>query len=145
MRVQANLPDTLPGQNVTFLLFGDVELADESAGDEALLGTAPLEHFIQQPSNKGRHSHTSRIVSGLPAHPLSNSYRGMCLPLQPDDIDEQFRDTSKTKQGIIPTCHIQPYPLSIFNDVDMDKQAQSDLAIIAGKALRRDPAEPERF
>jgi hypothetical protein len=26
MRVQANLPDTLPGQNVTFLLFGDVEL-----------------------------------------------------------------------------------------------------------------------
>lgn len=26
MRVQANLPDTLPGQNVTFLLFGDVEI-----------------------------------------------------------------------------------------------------------------------
>ncbi|MFN8372107.1 MAG: thrombospondin type 3 repeat-containing protein [Anaerolineae bacterium] len=28
MRVQANLPDTLPGQNVTFLLFGDVELTN---------------------------------------------------------------------------------------------------------------------
>ncbi|MFO7321359.1 MAG: hypothetical protein DIU68_006490 [Chloroflexota bacterium] len=27
MRLQANLPNTLPGQNVTFLLFGDVELA----------------------------------------------------------------------------------------------------------------------
>ncbi len=26
MKVQANLPDTLPGQNVTFLLFGDVKL-----------------------------------------------------------------------------------------------------------------------
>ncbi|MBI5667075.1 MAG: SH3 domain-containing protein [Chloroflexi bacterium] len=26
MKVQANLPDTLPGQNVTFLLFGDVEI-----------------------------------------------------------------------------------------------------------------------
>lgn len=26
MRVQANLPDTLPGQNVTFLLFGDVAI-----------------------------------------------------------------------------------------------------------------------
>jgi hypothetical protein len=26
MRLQANLPDTLPGQNVTFLLFGDVEI-----------------------------------------------------------------------------------------------------------------------
>jgi hypothetical protein len=30
MRVQANLPDTLPGQNVTFLLFGDVELENVS-------------------------------------------------------------------------------------------------------------------
>jgi hypothetical protein len=29
MRVQANLPDTLPGQNVLFLLFGDVELDPE--------------------------------------------------------------------------------------------------------------------
>ncbi|MBZ0281785.1 MAG: hypothetical protein K8L97_13685 [Anaerolineae bacterium] len=28
MKLQANLPDTLPGQNVTFLLFGDVELAN---------------------------------------------------------------------------------------------------------------------
>lgn len=27
MKLQANLPDTLPGQNVTFLLFGDVQLA----------------------------------------------------------------------------------------------------------------------
>ena len=26
MKVQANIPDTLPGQNVTFLLFGDVEI-----------------------------------------------------------------------------------------------------------------------
>lgn len=30
MRIQANVPDTLPGQNVTFLLFGDVEI--ENAG-----------------------------------------------------------------------------------------------------------------
>ncbi len=28
MRLQANLPDTLPGQNVTFLLFGDVEITE---------------------------------------------------------------------------------------------------------------------
>jgi hypothetical protein len=39
MKVQANLPDTLPGQNVTFLLFGDVEIQNtvtsntESAAD----------------------------------------------------------------------------------------------------------------
>jgi hypothetical protein len=28
LRLQANLPDTLPGQNVTFLVFGDVELTN---------------------------------------------------------------------------------------------------------------------
>lgn len=31
MSVQANLPDTLPGQNVSFLLFGDVSIADASS------------------------------------------------------------------------------------------------------------------
>lgn len=31
MSVQANIPDTVPGQNVTFLLFGDVDIAN--AGD----------------------------------------------------------------------------------------------------------------
>jgi hypothetical protein len=30
MRLQANLPDTLPGQNVTFLMFGDVELTNSA-------------------------------------------------------------------------------------------------------------------
>jgi hypothetical protein len=28
LRLQANLPDTIPGQNVTFLLFGDVEITN---------------------------------------------------------------------------------------------------------------------
>lgn len=34
MQLQANLPDTLPGQNVTFLLFGDVSI--ESAVEESV-------------------------------------------------------------------------------------------------------------
>ena len=34
MKVQANLPDTVPGQNVTFLLFGDVAIRD--AGSETI-------------------------------------------------------------------------------------------------------------
>jgi hypothetical protein len=34
LRLQANLPDTLPGQNVTFLLFGDVRLEDVSNVNE---------------------------------------------------------------------------------------------------------------
>jgi hypothetical protein len=37
MQLQANLPDTIPGQNVTFLLFGDVELtAADSAGSDVM-------------------------------------------------------------------------------------------------------------
>lgn len=34
MRLQANLPDTLPGQNVTFLMFGDVEIRNAVAEDD---------------------------------------------------------------------------------------------------------------
>jgi hypothetical protein len=34
LQVQANLPDTLPGQNVTMLLFGDVEIIDASTESE---------------------------------------------------------------------------------------------------------------
>lgn len=33
MNLQANLPDTLPGQNVTFLLFGDVEIHNAVPAD----------------------------------------------------------------------------------------------------------------
>jgi hypothetical protein len=48
MRLQANLPDTLPGQNVTVLLFGNVqfEVAESDPGVQAFyvqtgLGDAP--------------------------------------------------------------------------------------------------------
>ncbi|MCA9912022.1 MAG: hypothetical protein KC496_01680, partial [Anaerolineae bacterium] len=40
LSVQANLPDTLPGQNVTFVLFGDVTL--ENAAEE---GQNPMQAF----------------------------------------------------------------------------------------------------
>ena len=46
MKIQANLPDTVPGQNVTMLLFGDVEIenqADEMEGDEAF---GPMQAFV---------------------------------------------------------------------------------------------------
>lgn len=35
MRLQTNIPDTLPGQNVTFLMFGDVEIHNAVAEDGA--------------------------------------------------------------------------------------------------------------
>ncbi len=40
MRLQANIPDTLPGQNVTFLMFGDVEIS--AVEDE---GQRPMQAF----------------------------------------------------------------------------------------------------
>ncbi len=46
LRIQANIPDTLPGQNVTFLLFGDVELqnaVDAENSDDAEL--TPMQAF----------------------------------------------------------------------------------------------------
>ncbi len=44
MRLQANLPDTLPGQNVTFLLFGDVQVTNAVSGDNAAELT-PMQAF----------------------------------------------------------------------------------------------------
>jgi len=44
LRLQANLPDTLPGQNVTFLLFGDVEIS--SAVDPNDPTQRPMQAFI---------------------------------------------------------------------------------------------------
>ncbi len=38
LRVQANLPDTLPGQNVTFAAFGDTELTPLLSGDPVHYG-----------------------------------------------------------------------------------------------------------
>ncbi len=35
LRLQANLPDTMPGQNVTFLLFGDVQVTNATPADGA--------------------------------------------------------------------------------------------------------------
>jgi uncharacterized protein YraI len=40
MQVQANLPDTLPGQNVTFLLFGNVEIENRASATHTLNMTA---------------------------------------------------------------------------------------------------------
>jgi hypothetical protein len=42
MKLQANLPDTLPGQNVTFLLFGDVEIQNAVSSDVQQQATVAL-------------------------------------------------------------------------------------------------------
>ena len=41
IKIQANLPETLPGQNVTLILFGDVEITNAAAADQT-----PLQAFF---------------------------------------------------------------------------------------------------
>ncbi|MEQ8672371.1 MAG: hypothetical protein RLP44_15815 [Aggregatilineales bacterium] len=58
LRVQANIPNSLPGQNVTFVLFGDVEIADASAD-----GQNPMQAFYF--SNGIGESACSEAPSGM--------------------------------------------------------------------------------
>ncbi len=43
LRIQANLPDTMPGQNVTILLFGDVSIYNADSEDDETYG--PMQAF----------------------------------------------------------------------------------------------------
>jgi hypothetical protein len=43
MQVQANLPDTLPGQNVTMIVFGDVEVGEAAPADQP--DASPMQAF----------------------------------------------------------------------------------------------------
>ena len=46
MRLQANLPNTLPGQNVTFVLYGDVEITNAVSADNT--SATPMQAFYLQ-------------------------------------------------------------------------------------------------
>ena len=45
MKLQANLPDTLPGQNVTFLLFGDVKITNAVTSAPSEVPLRPMQAF----------------------------------------------------------------------------------------------------
>ncbi|MBZ0275885.1 MAG: hypothetical protein K8I60_07070 [Anaerolineae bacterium] len=48
MKLQANIPDSLPGQNVTFLRFGDVQLRNAAGNDTADTALTPMQAFYFQ-------------------------------------------------------------------------------------------------
>ncbi|MEQ8674573.1 MAG: hypothetical protein RLP44_23785 [Aggregatilineales bacterium] len=68
MRLQADIPDTIPGQNVTFLLFGDVQMENRGEGETSLrsfyfttgVGDAPCQEapdsgiLVQTPDGVGQ-------------------------------------------------------------------------------------------
>lgn len=64
MKIQANLPDSLPGENVTFLLFGDVEI--QNAVEDAAQAT------IEITSNGGINVRTGPSTDYRVAGSLSN-------------------------------------------------------------------------
>lgn len=55
MQVQANLPDTLPGQNITFLMFGDVSIEDTGYTQTGIMAAALQTVNVRSwPSTEGR-------------------------------------------------------------------------------------------
>ncbi len=62
LQVQANLPDTLPGQNVTFLLFGDVHLTNAANVTEtlAMTTTTPVNVRLRPRSDR------ENVIGSLP-------------------------------------------------------------------------------
>lgn len=76
LSLRANIPDSLPGQNVTFLMFGDSSLtADpEAAGDDL---TAPLQAF--------------RITTGIGVPECKEAPRDGILVQSPGGVKVNFR------------------------------------------------------
>jgi hypothetical protein len=68
MNIQANLPNTLPGQNVTFILLGDVELENAVAPEEAFVDGETLEVVINTPAGANVRSGPStnyNVIGGI--------------------------------------------------------------------------------
>ncbi|MEO1286466.1 MAG: hypothetical protein AAFV93_01755, partial [Chloroflexota bacterium] len=51
LQVQANLPNTLPGQNVVFILLGDTEIVDDVPLDDELPEISPLTTTVTANTN----------------------------------------------------------------------------------------------
>ncbi|NWF68243.1 MAG: pre-peptidase C-terminal domain-containing protein [Chloroflexi bacterium] len=62
MRVRANIPDTLPGQNVTFLLFGDVVVENATAEQAILL---PVQRLDADVNVRSRPEPEARQIAAL--------------------------------------------------------------------------------
>lgn len=65
MNVQANVPNTLPGQAVTFILLGEVEVENAVTPEEALLPVAPIAVNTIKQSNVRSAPSTNANVMGI--------------------------------------------------------------------------------
>jgi hypothetical protein len=68
MQVQANLPNTLPGQNVVFLLLGETQLVDDVPEDVALPNATPIDVTVNADANvRSGPSQRNNVVAALAA------------------------------------------------------------------------------
>ncbi len=89
MKVQANLPDTLPGQNVSFILFGDVQI-DNAVGAVPATLTVSAKQTInvrEQPSKTGKLVSPLKPGTNLVADGISED--GAWLRIHNDDSSIQ--------------------------------------------------------
>lgn len=81
MRLQANIPDTLPGQSVTFLLFGDVQLENEvEATPSPLIRIQANTVLLGAPQPDG--PLVGALIEGESAYALSQSADGIWLRVE---------------------------------------------------------------
>ncbi len=67
MRLQANIPDTLPGQNVTFVVFGDVELQNEVAPGQIVVPNGLSGTALSNPNLRAGPGTDWNVVGSLKA------------------------------------------------------------------------------
>ncbi|HRF97582.1 MAG TPA: hypothetical protein PLZ51_20380, partial [Aggregatilineales bacterium] len=71
MQMQANLPDTLPGQNVTFLIFGDVALENATDGGEILETTITTRGRVRSEPNS---DNAQNVLGAIDANTVVVAY-----------------------------------------------------------------------
>ncbi len=93
MKVQANLPDSLPGENVTFLMFGDVQIRNAVASDQATPQASalqPMQAFYFK-TGVGQTSCAGAPADGL----LIQTPKGAGqIKLRANDVDIQLGSTA---------------------------------------------------
>ncbi len=111
MKLQANVPDTLPGQNVTFLLFGDVVI--ENAVDDESEFT-PMQAFYFQ-SGIGDAGCEEAPESGL-------------MIQTPDGVEEILLNVNGANMSLGSTAFLQAGPVE-----DSEDEFEITISVIEGE------------
>ncbi|MCB9459023.1 MAG: hypothetical protein H6670_05195 [Anaerolineaceae bacterium] len=126
MRLQASIPDSLPGQNVTFLLFGDVAIAqaETTSGDG---NQAPMQAFYLQ--------------TGFGAVQCNEAPQNGLLVQTPDGIDEVTFNINGVDVAVGSTVFFQAAPqremiVSTIEGSAMMRIGDASYPVIAGTRLR---------